>query len=117
MRLLWRKKPYEPAGLSEGVTDDRADPRLGHAIDDEEAEPAEAYLVLPAEQRDGEFVNQLCLSYEHEVCGGVTQMHRAIAETWAKDPHFYAATYCVRCRMHRPVNEFYWADGGGRLGS
>jgi hypothetical protein len=47
-------------------------------------------------------------------CGGVTTMGQAIAETYARDPHFYSATMCVRCGNHFPVGkdgEFVWVDG------
>ncbi|MGN6693881.1 MAG: hypothetical protein ACTHN0_06855 [Aquihabitans sp.] len=37
-------------------------------------------------------------------------MSLALAETYARDPKFYGATYCVGCHMHRPVAEFTW-DG------
>lgn len=50
-------------------------------------------------------------------CGAVTTMGRAIAETYARDPRFYGATYCMRCDMHRPVGvdgEFVWDDGSGQ---
>jgi hypothetical protein len=41
-------------------------------------------------------------------------MGQALAETYARDPRFYGATYCVSCGMHRPVGEhgeFVWLDG------
>jgi len=44
-------------------------------------------------------------------CGGVTKMSLPLAETYAREPKFYGATYCVHCRMHRPVAEFEWMDG------
>lgn len=37
----------------------------------------------------------------------------AIAETYARQPSFYGATYCVHCQMHLPVGEhgeFIWED-------
>lgn len=52
-------------------------------------------------------------------CGGETTMGQELAETYARDPHFYGATYCVHCRMHRPVGpdgEFVWEDGS-RVGT
>ena len=52
-------------------------------------------------------------------CGTTTTMGRAIAETYARTPAFYGSTYCVRCRMHRPVGEdgeFEWLDGS-RVGT
>jgi hypothetical protein len=41
-------------------------------------------------------------------------MAQVIAETYAREPGFYGATYCTTCRMHRPVGaggEFVWEDG------
>lgn len=38
----------------------------------------------------------------------------AISETYARDPSFYGATYCVGCKGHFPVGEngeFHWEDG------
>lgn len=50
-------------------------------------------------------------------CGAVTKMGRELAETYARDPHFYGATYCVGCNMHRPVREFIWTTDGEIVGS
>jgi hypothetical protein len=50
-------------------------------------------------------------------CGGVTTMGAAIAETYARDPKFYGATYCCGCNMHRPVVEFVWIGTEERVGS
>lgn len=50
-------------------------------------------------------------------CGTMTTMPAGIAETYARDPGFYGATYCCGCRMHLPVGErgeFTWADEHGR---
>ena len=58
-------------------------------------------------------------TYVHEVCGTATTMGPALAETYARDPKFYGATYCVGCQMHRPVGErgeFVWEDGS-KVGS
>ena len=44
-------------------------------------------------------------------CRAKTTMARALAETYARDPKFYGATYCCACRMHKPVSEFNWDDG------
>ena len=49
-------------------------------------------------------------------CGTVTTMGLALCETYARDPSFYGATYCVGCRLHRPVGkhgEFTWVDEHG----
>lgn len=50
-------------------------------------------------------------------CGAVTTMGRVLSETYARDPKFYGATYCVGCRKHLPVEEFIWTADGERVGS
>lgn len=40
-------------------------------------------------------------------------MARPLAESYARNPTFYGATYCAICLRHRPVGpdgEFYWCD-------
>ena len=94
-----------------GVTDDRNDPRLTHGVDEERVSMAEAYLVLSDEERAKGFVRPVRRAYIHLECGSVTTMGQAIAETYARDPHFYGATFCVHCGKHRPVGadgEFVW---------
>jgi len=56
---------------------------------------------------------------EHRVggCGTVTTMGRALSETYARDPGFYGATFCVHCNTHRPVAEFVWTADGQQVGS
>jgi hypothetical protein len=97
-----------------GVTDDRDDPRLTRGSDTEPREQADVYLVLSEDERARGLVRPYRDSYRHLACGAVTTMGRAIAETYARQPHFYGSTYCVSCRMHRPVGEhgeFEWLDG------
>lgn len=43
-------------------------------------------------------------------CGVETKMHETIGATYARDPKFYGATYCVGCGKHLPVGEFVWSD-------
>jgi hypothetical protein len=53
-------------------------------------------------------------------CGTVTTMGRALAETYARDPRFYGATYCCGCGMHRQVGEggeFVWDGTDERVGT
>lgn len=50
-------------------------------------------------------------------CGTVTTMGRALSETYARDPNFYGATFCVACNKHLPVAEFVWTADGERVGS
>lgn len=100
------------------TTSDRNDPRLTHGVDSGPVPQAEAYLVLSDEERAKGFVRPVRLSYRHQdpECGAVTTMARPIAETYAREPGFYGATYCVGCRMHRPVGahgEFTWMAPDG----
>lgn len=98
------------------VTDDPNDPRLTRGADPADGGPVEqapAYLVLSEDERAAGFQRPVRLSYWHVVCGAVTTMNRAIAETYARNPYFYGATFCIRCQQHRPVGaagEFYWVD-------
>lgn len=50
-------------------------------------------------------------------CGTVTTMGRALSETYARDPKFYGATFCVGCNQHLPVGEFVWTQDGEVVGS
>jgi hypothetical protein len=68
----------------------------------------------------GKFWTQTQLDSVGKGCGAVTTMGRALSETYARDPHFYGSTYCVRCQMHRPVGpsgEFIWDCAGERVGT
>lgn len=93
-----------------GVTSDRNDAGL------QEIDPAtgmqKSYLVLSEEERAKGFVRPVRRTYVHLKCATVTTMGPAIAETYARDPKFYGATYCLHCRNHFPVGEhgeFVWA--------
>lgn len=106
------------------LTDDPNDPRLTHGTDSEPVEQAQAYLVLSEEERAKGFVRPVRRSYIHgtngidrTVCGAMTVMSPELAETYARDPKFYGATYCIRCEMHRPVSEFTWDDDGSVVGT
>lgn len=106
--------------LGVGLTDDRSDPRLTHGVNDEPVPQAEVYLVLSDEERAKGFVRPVRRSYRHETCNAVTTMGQALAETYARDPSFYGATYCAHCQMHRRVGangEFVWVDGGEKVGT
>lgn len=101
------------------TTPDRNDPRLTHGIDAGPTPQAEVYLVLSEEERARGFVRPVRDAYLHATCGEVTRMSRAIAETYASNPGFYGATYCMACRQHLPVGEdgeFEWLDGS-KVGS
>lgn len=95
-------------------TDDPDDPRLTHGVDGEPVGQAPAYLVLSAAERAKGFVRPVRRSYVHVVCGATTTMSDALAETYARKPDFYGATYCTTCNKHLPVGddgEFVWLDG------
>lgn len=75
------------------------------------------YIVLCPDERAKGFVRPYRDSYRHKTCGSVTTMGRALSETYARDPKFYGATFCVRCDRHLPVAEFVWTADGQDLGS
>jgi hypothetical protein len=102
--------PTSVPSLMRGVTDDPKDPRLTHGVDSEPTGQADVYLVLSDEERRKGFVRPVRRSYVCKVCKVVTTMGVAIAETYARNPKFYGATYCTGCQMHRPVSKFTW-DG------
>lgn len=101
------------------LTSDPSDSRLTHGTDTAPGPQAEVYLVLSEQERARGLVRPVRRTYIHKrgmsqqkpACGTATTMGVALAETYARDPKFYGATYCVGCRMHLPVNEFDWEDG------
>lgn len=103
------------------TTEDPNDPRLTRGVDAEPTSQAEAYLVLSDEERAKGLVRPLRRTYVHDAgaapCGQATTMASAIAETYARDPQFYGATWCVGCSKHLPVAEFAWDGGTERVGS
>lgn len=91
--------------MSDGspVTDD-------HREINKETGQQKGYVVLTQADRDKGFVRKMRFSYLHSTCNTVTRMQKEIAETYARDPKFYAQTFCMHCRQHRPLSEFTW-DG------
>ena len=105
-----------------GITDDPNDPRIQRGPPDKTPAPQhECYLVLSAEERAKGFVRPVRRSYVHTGgCGATTVMAQALAETYARDPHFYGSTYCAGCSMHRPVGEsgeFEWQGTSEKVGT
>lgn len=101
-----------------GTTTDPTDPRLGRGVDETPIDQHDVYLVLSNEELARGFVRPYREGYIHDVCGTVTWMGRAIAETYARNPGFYGATYCCQCRKHLPVGaegEFRWVEANGTL--
>lgn len=76
-----------------------------------------SYIVLCEEERKKGFVRPYRDRYVHKTCGTETTMGRALSETYARDPHFYGATFCVRCNAHFPVAQFEWTSDGQPVGS
>ena len=99
------------------LTTDPTDPRLGHGVDVIPGPQNDVYLVLSEEERAKGFVRPVRTSYRHLMCGSVTTMGQAVAETFARKPGFYGATYCCLCQLHLPVREFVWVDDGSKVGA
>lgn len=99
------------------LTIDPNDPDLGHGSDNEPREQNKTYLVLSEEERAKGLIRPVRDKYIHETCGGETIMGYGIAETYARDPKFYGSTYCVHCKMHKPVSEFKWSNTNETVGS
>lgn len=100
------------------LTTDRTDPRLTHYSGPEEPAPqAEVYLVLSDEELAKGFTRPFRNLYIHDACGVETRMGDKLSETYARDPKFYGATYCVGCQAHFPVREFRWSHDDKRVGS
>jgi hypothetical protein len=103
-----------------GVTSDPNDPGLTRGVDSKPVSQANKYLVLSEYERSRGFVRPLRYSYIHTPCGTSTTMSEPIARTYAKEPTFYGATYCVHCRMHKPVGadgEFVWEGTDQKVGT
>jgi hypothetical protein len=83
----------------------------------EETGQHKSYVVLCADERAKGFVRPYRDSYKHTACGSVTTMGAALSETYARDPNFYGATFCVRCNRHYQVAEFVWTLDGQQVGS
>jgi hypothetical protein len=98
-------------------TTDPNDPRLGHGVDKNKIPQHDVYLVLSEEERAKGFIRPVRKTYIHTVCGTATTMGLALAETYARDPKFYGATYCCGCQKHLSVDEFLWDGTDQKVGS
>lgn len=68
----------------------------------------------------GRYWTQAQLDSVGKGCGVVTTMGQVLAETYARQPGFYGATFCCGCSMHRPVGrdgEFVWDGTEERVGT
>ena len=81
------------------------------------------YVVLSEEERAKGFARPVRKSYIHVIkpgvsgCGTVTTMGQSIAESYARQPNFYNATFCCHCRAHYPVEQFVWEGTNEPVGS
>ena len=76
-----------------------------------------AYVVLTPEERARGFVRPVRRTYLHKPCGTTTTMGLPIAETYARDPHFYSGTFCVHCGSHFGLDQFVWEGTNEQVGS
>lgn len=91
-------------------------------LTDEEKQKWEGYVkyeVYPESEspKVGKFWTQAQLDHVGKGCGSTTTMGKDLAETYARDPYFYGATYCVFCGKHLKLDEFVWVEDGQRVGS
>lgn len=98
------------------LTTDKNNPKLKEGQKNETGQH-EIYLVLSEEERAKGFIRPYRNSYTHSVCGVSTVMGQALSETYAVNPKFYGATYCMGCRKHLAVSEFTWNKDGAVVGS
>lgn len=75
------------------------------------------YIVLTPEERAKGFVRPVRRTYLHKACGATTTCSLSIAETYARDPHFYGGTFCCTCRAHFPLDQFVWAGTDEQVGT
>jgi hypothetical protein len=94
------------------LTTDRNNPNLKYGVDDKPVEQNSVYLVLSEEELSKGYLKPFRTSYKHLACNSVTTIGEKLSATYARDPWFYGATYCVHCRMHRPLIEFVWEPDG-----
>lgn len=106
-----------PVDRTKLCTTDGRSPAEARASQTNETGQHASYIVLCDEERAKGFVRPYRDRYKHLTCGGVTSMGRALSETYARDPGFYGATFCVQCNRHLPVSEFVWTADGERVGS
>lgn len=98
-------------------TEDPRDPDLDKIRPDGQQDK---YLILSETERAKGFVRPLRRAYLHSRCGAVTTMSSPLAETYARDPRFYGATFCANCRSHFPVGnngEFLWDGTDEKVGT
>jgi hypothetical protein len=77
-------------------------------------------MVWMSPSATGRFWTQAELDKIGNGCGATTTMARELAETYAREPRFYGATFCAHCGTHLPVGrdgEFIWEGTTERVGT
>jgi hypothetical protein len=78
------------------------------------------HWVLPEEERAKGYIRPIRRGTTHQKCGATTYMPVACAETYARDPKFYAKTFCCTCVDYFPVGphgEFVWEGTNEKVGT
>lgn len=75
------------------------------------------YVVLSEEERKKGFIRPVRQVYLHLTCKTTTRMGLALSETYARDPKFYSGTFCVTCKNHFPLDQFWWEGTNEIVGS
>lgn len=75
------------------------------------------YVCLSEEERAKGFIRPVRQYYKHKSCKAITTMSLPLAETYARDPKFYSATFCCSCGAHFPVDQFWWFETNEEVGS
>lgn len=108
--------PDAPAPVSGSLTTDPREARESPVLTNGQQSK---YCVLSVEERAKGYVRPVRRAYRHTRCGTVTTMGLALCETYARQPTFYGATFCVHCRGHYLVGadgEFVWIEEDGTDG-
>lgn len=92
-------------------------PITDEALEIKENGQQKDYVVLCPEDREKGYVRPLRFTYIHKTCMTTTKMGQAIAETYARDPSFYGSTFCVCCKHHFPLDQFFWEGTNEQVGS
>lgn len=109
VRRSYKHVGQQPKGTLRKLTEEELERYKGTDYVAFEAYPESEY------PKTGRFWTQEQL--DHKGCGTVTTMGTALAETYARDPHFYGSTFCCGCGTHFRVTEFVWEGTTEVLGS
>jgi hypothetical protein len=86
----------------------------------EDGQHFDHFVMCDDEMAKKGFIRPVRLTYKHLICGGITRMPQACAETYACNPGYYGSTFCCHCRDYFPVGpngEFLWEGTNEKVGS